>query len=105
MSTFRLVRHSRAERWSQRIGRAGNEDRRPEREERQVEACISGTTSGRTSRRNWTFHVSPRVKPAKPEGKRPNRAGRSMNSKTQLTRSDEWRKYVSEKICWRHCDG
>jgi hypothetical protein len=25
--------------------------------------------------------------------------------KVQLTRSDSWRKYVSEKICWRHYGG
>jgi len=36
MSSARLVRHSVAERWSQQIGRAGNEGWRPEREERQV---------------------------------------------------------------------
>jgi hypothetical protein len=36
MSSARLARHSVAERWSQQIGRTGNDGWRPEREERQV---------------------------------------------------------------------
>ena len=32
------------------------------------------------------------------EGKRPNRVRRGINPKAQLTPSDSWRKYVSEKI-------
>src|SRR5260370_42614640 len=48
---------------------------------------------------------SERVKPVKPEEKRPNRVRRCMNPKAQLTPSDSWRKYVSEKICWRHYGG
>ena len=34
LPSVRLVRHSKTERWSQRIGRAGNGERRPERESR-----------------------------------------------------------------------
>jgi hypothetical protein len=32
LTSARLVRHSKAERWSQQIGQSGNGERRPERE-------------------------------------------------------------------------
>src|SRR6266705_783506 len=105
MSSARLVRHSKSQK-AESTDRPSRERGSKARSRGEASrTCTSRTTSGRTSRRNWTFHPSPRVKPVKPEGKRPNRARRCMDPKTQLTPSDSWRKYVSEKICWEHYEG
>jgi hypothetical protein len=50
--------------------------------------CISGVTRGRISRWRWTSRPSQRVKPAKLEGKRPNRSRRRMCTKAQPARID-----------------
>ena len=49
---------------------------------------ISGATCGRTSRGNWTSRPRQRVKPAKREGKGPNRFRRCMDPKAQPVQID-----------------
>src|SRR5439155_9464940 len=56
----------------------------------------AGATSGRTSRENWTSRLRQRVKPAKWEGKRPNRSRRCMSPKAQPVTNR-----LMEEICER----
>src|SRR5246127_2154609 len=94
-----------------KIGQAGNDDRRPERypargiKERASKRRNSGADSGRKTSPNqgcWPFRRKVGVMLRRPPRKGPKRSWRRASPKAWLEPNDSWKKSVSWKTASRH---